>query len=228
MKIGAIDPVLAAVAEFYSLVVQAKAAGELEYPTLQKEHLMAWGCPYIDGDVVKYTALLENDKTSFADEIPAILVDVVAHLPNNAMGLSSLMGGLARSGCWRACLRTIEGAHALAVAICYFIDTLEESARLDKDVESDVLEIINAWLEPRRPWSKIPPVIAVATALFGSWWCDLALDDIVQGPPGQCHWEDVNFTAHVIAKDRPPFLPGLCPIQIDAELEHLPDMGISL
>jgi hypothetical protein len=227
-----LDPVLAAVAAFYSSVEQAERSGETKYPRLQKEHLLALGCPYVESDpfthldVVKYKALPRDNKALFGYTVPKLLVDVMAHLPDDALGVSSLLGGLARSGCWRACLERIESAHALAVAICYFIDTCADICALDTYVEKDVLKIINEWLAPLRPWSKLPPVIVVATELFGSWWCDLALDGVVQEPPGQGDWDDGYFTAHVIAKNRPPFLPGLCPIQIDVDLEQLPDLGM--
>jgi hypothetical protein len=226
------DPVLAAIDAFKAVVAQAKADGISTYPELQAEHLSALGCPYAQYhetagcDIVYYTALNKEYTRSFVAAAPALLAEVTARIPDDALGVTSLLGGLARSGCWRACLTEVETAHSLAVAICYFIDTYSDECALDAAVESDVLDILNDWLKPTESWIDLPPVLAVTTALFGSWWCDIALDSIEQDAPGSNHWADGSLTASAVAKDRPPFMPTVRPELPDIELAHLPDLGM--
>lgn len=136
----------------------------------------------------------------------------------------SLLAGVHRYGCWRACLSTEAGTRALACAILQYLDNYFGAYNLDVIAKPGVLEILNEWLQPQTPWSELPGVITVCRYMFGDSWCALSLPGDYLDSTGQFAGGD-DAIELLVRNARPAFLPGLSPTQIEDEMADLPDLG---
>lgn len=208
---------------FFADLAGANVPGSIEI-----RFLNLLGCPFSNSGVY-YTKPVERDHIlALNDVLPKVLTAIVARIPDFCSNVSSVLGAINRQGCLSSCLETREGAYAMAVGLCYFIDTLELHGSLDQDVAPDVLNLLSSWIKPAIEWDEIPSSRTVAAALFGEHWCHFKLTDDMDYLPGSAMWNSDWILAYIVAKERPPFLTGLCPAQDAIMSAPLPELGLSL
>lgn len=139
------------------------------------------------------------------------------HEDNPSM-VSSLLGGISLNGGWRSFLETEDDTYVLAHALLVYLQTYAPGFKLDAHIASSVCTILNEWLVPALPWEGLPGAAELARRLVGETWCSLALPDKLDQIVS--HRE---CAGDLLAEQRPPFLPGLCPAQSIVEAELLPE-----
>jgi hypothetical protein len=180
-------------------------------PSLDTSLLRLLGCPVSDSGI-KYTPPVSIDhQHACGDILPLLLTAIVSRLPAYSSSVSAVLAGINRQNCLYRFLDKPERAYALATGICYYIDTCATSG-LDQGVLQDVIELLNKWLKPLDEWMELPSAMEVATKLFGAPWCQLVLPDDVDYPPGSAMWSSTWLLCYVVARERPSFLPGICPL----------------
>jgi hypothetical protein len=188
------------------------------------ELLLKLGCPYdrqdASGESVKiYPVLSERDLPIVSRQLPRLLVATAGQLPANISDINVLLGCLLVHTDWRDCLAEEDTAYALAVALCFFLDT-ETASILDiltNDEKTNILRILNEWVKPDPAWVTLPRQRVVTEILFGAPWCHFALpyqQDVVQIEPTSVSKEVMR---KAIVGGQPPFMPGLCPQLSDME-----------
>lgn len=111
---------------------------------------------------------------------------------------------------------SVDQTYAMAVAILTYADAFWSQAKADVAASEPVCNMLNNWLKPATPWEKLPGDAEIAELLFGAAWILLA--------------DNENFVlADIVRRERPAFLPGLCPAQLQPGSATLPaDLGMAI
>jgi hypothetical protein len=138
----------------------------------------------------------------------------------------ALFAGLSRHNCWKQCLCTEESTRIFAFRILSFIETYLELSATEKALAPHIAKILSGWLS--LPDSiAMPGPITVCRNLFGNAWCSFFLPEDAIDDLGKS-WMLVVNIADIVARERPPFLPGLCPAQERQLVMSLPELDINL
>jgi hypothetical protein len=141
--------------------------------------------------------------------------------------LGQLLCGMERSQCWRVLTGTEEGAYLLATGLIGYVECYLESYKMDVATAPSICRILNTWLRPAVAWEQLPSIGVVCEHMFGSAWPALVLPDDQWGPAESAH-ADARLAVVLVLKDRPRFLPGLCPSQTAQTDVELPgDVGVA-
>jgi hypothetical protein len=142
-----------------------------------------------------------------------VLLDQVANrLGMYADDAPSILSGLYASGAWRRCILQESTAYNLAAVTLCHLETFSDDDGFNKLTQPAVCRLLNEWLRPPGRWNKVPDVESGVIHMFGDAWCAL------RDPAGQG-----GLTGAVVHRERPPFLPGLCPAQDGILSAPLPD-----
>lgn len=184
------------------------------------------GCPYTvknenGTDIMVRPKADPGMMTDIRQCIPLLLDAIIDHR-GHADDVASLLAGLHFAGWRETMLASESNAYTLAAASIYFMEAYDEySAILFLEVMPAACTILNEWLEPSVPisYAVSPSPRELCRLMFGDAWCDFVLTNV--------KWREV---VSFVRQSRPPFVPGLCPLQ-DAELElradeSLPDLGM--
>jgi hypothetical protein len=185
--------------------------------------LLALGCqsPPIGWNGVQSTTSTilptASDEALVGDVLRQLLRRIVQSALPYGTDNFSLLNGLHQNMRWLDCLHTDEDAYCLA-ALCLW----HASDRYDKSPKSRLVrgaielwltELLNAWLMPDSPYSKLPNIAEVGSALFGEAWYDFNVAQM-----GLLSGEVPGF----IYNARPPFRPGLLLTMPDTDISPLP------
>jgi hypothetical protein len=141
----------------------------------------------------------------------------------------SMVDGFVRNERWRDCIQDNERAYRFATALICFAMSREdylrgrfESAPNFKArlafwalVSPGAIAQVNEWLRPEQPFTEYPSSTELIKLVFGTAWYDLA---------GLVPFNDMDQVHDIIQAHRPPFLPGLLPVQLEQEVVALPTM----
>lgn len=174
--------------------------GDQVYGRLGPEFLDLLGCPYVSRDKTYFPVVEPANLGAARLAIPKILTALGSRALAR-VDVSSLVAGLNRNNCWGECLNRPDDAYALVLAVMIYIDMYHTEFELDVVVEPDVCELLTSWLRPSEPWTKIPTALEVCQHMFGEAWSGLASAE-----------EAVDLIIYEVRRQRPPFLPGLCPL----------------
>jgi hypothetical protein len=201
-----------------------------DVPVLPDTLLTALGCSHLhsrdDANPDWITpAKSDYDATIVQQVLPGLLVELTNvdkwdRLTSDS--ITSLFYGCDRCDCLSACLDTPSSAYALAAGVCGFLSIFSSNYILDDLAVEHVCNLLNVWLKPLVPWTSCPSVNVVASHLFGVDWCVVALPESA-GRLGASSVADRTSIIQAITKQRPPFLPGLLPAQIETMSVPLPD-----
>jgi hypothetical protein len=193
---------------------------EQDAPKVSAELFRMLGCPFEHDRRAALNVSLATVPDA-ADYLPAVLVAASSVWVDDAE-TTSLLGGISRAACLDTCIATVDGAYALAIALVKQIELSSMASKLDSYVTPDALSIMNDWLRPEESWSEFPSAYVLCQHLFGAPWCSLALPSSAKNRP----WSGEvvsEFACQVVSKQRPPFLPGVCPAQAGVISLQLPD-----
>jgi hypothetical protein len=134
----------------------------------------------------------------------------------------SLLTGAMRHNCVELNALKDKDARALADTILNFIGYFDND-EIDQQAAPFICVLLNEWLLPSSPWLVLPGPAAVCRAMFGEAWCNFLLPEIDFDTPGISSDLFQYDIAAIVKKERPPFLPGLCPGQKEPPLVTLPE-----
>jgi hypothetical protein len=179
-----------------------------------------FGCDHINeyGQFTTVPFITYAARTDAIACMPRVLSHLVELKPS-ALEIGSLLGGLWRFNCWEDLLTTEEDTRSLAIALVCYTGYYSSVSRVDVAVRENVRDMLNRWLQPATPWVYLPSALEVSRILFGDAWCEIALPDQCDIEPGE------TTIGQMVARDRPPFMPGICAVQnVDAPAD-LPVLG---
>jgi hypothetical protein len=134
----------------------------------------------------------------------------------------TLLDGLLKENRWRACLQDMDTATDFAILLAYFWNaSMASGAGVDllNSVIPRVCEVLNEWVRPANPFKPFdggrPVTYDLASEIFGSTWCALALDG---------HNISIWSTALIIHEQRPPVLAKLLPSHLQPTAVALPSL----
>lgn len=138
----------------------------------------------------------------------------------------ALLAGLGLHDCWQQCLQDEASARNLAVQLLQYIEGFSKTDLIYETADPHVAKILSAWLG--LPAAAVTPgPVTVCQSLFGDAWCSFYLPDGAIDAPGE-GWKMLAKIADIEDRERPPFLPGLCPSQDGILSVPLPeDLGFS-
>lgn len=187
-------------------------------PAISEQLARLLGCPYVGGRfselTVMYPGLPKHDITNARECLLRILT-LCAYGSGAMSGLPPLLIGLHQHGMLRETVEKESGARILAVALLLYVQAHWDEDLLDVAAAPVVVDLLNAWIAPAERWTNLPRHLDVATHLFGNAWTLLDLGNDF-------------YTGVVVAREKPPFLPGLC-LEQDralAESAELPCLGM--
>jgi hypothetical protein len=193
-------------------------------PRLGATLLTLLECPYMQiSNDTPYSVAPAEFCSEHEDEIrrilPTLLTGVLTHRQCDVStgNIASLLWGVDKHKLLDAFTVSEDTSYDLAIAILRFTG-FRSNHPLDEFVAPNVLSLLNTWAKPSVAWLTAPKHDVIARALFGTAWWDLA-----ERPS----WLNGGFTANIVERERPPFLPGLCPAQ-DALSVPLPESGFTL
>jgi hypothetical protein len=184
------------------------------------------GCPYIER-VRGVTQVLRSKPPHRESE--GLVYETLVHLLRtvvpeegffrNPEACFSVLAGLAFNDRWRQCLGSIDSAYLLAASLvefCLMSSTSNSGERLREDVSINVRHIIKEWAGlVIHSWDPPQPDM-IAIALFGGTWLDIAV--------GGTH--PYFEIPDAIRSQRPPFLAGLVPAQVEVAAISLPGLDV--
>jgi hypothetical protein len=191
--------------------IRSLASGEQH--KIQDSLLYRLGCAYLERSSGKLI-VPPTGAESHAEKGSALLLlapTIVSNLSLPVCSTSSVVDGLARGDCWRNCLDSEKLTYVLAAIMLDYVAGYYACFELEAHARQPALSILNAWLIPQAPYVKVPSAVDLARNIFGDAWCTLRLD---------C---DPRAIGSTIYKERPLFLPGLCPAQDVILSASLPD-----
>lgn len=201
--------------------------------------LFALGCPTMQGEAADRSIRYPERPT--ADTEPLIretLKRAMVFIATEMAGGSSrfvdgnyILVALSEQDRWADCLQSEEDAYALVILLQRFAfiadafinPLMATKANIDSDYFYEVSapkisKFLNVWLNPTTPFGEDCAGLTLESfrrAVFGDAWCDLVLtEDMVD-----------FFGEAVILTERPPFMPGLLPAQVDVVFEELPALN---
>jgi hypothetical protein len=203
------------------ILLDAAAAVSLEVSgyKLPVDFLHRIGCPFLLRETRSQAlpVVAAEDKAATLAALPHLLT--LVQIVGDRMAITdmhSILTGLHSAGGWEECLSAESTTYALAVSLYYAIGTFQYIEAQDWCAKPAVLQILNQWLKPGNAWVDVPVASEVAGAMFGEIWADLVIREIETSDMS-------SALCTLIEKERPSFLPGLCPAQ-DAILNvPLPD-----
>jgi hypothetical protein len=190
-------------------VATAVALGDKDYPKLGENLRIQLGCPYWNfvARTTAYPLLKTENRVAAQEALPRLLqlINIVGAQKVRMADTCALLMAIHGAGQWRDCLGDMDNAYGLAASICLVVEILSDpNFDLDaEDARPTVLALLNEWLDTDYDWNILHDKFFVAERLFGVAWCEVVLSDL------KLENDDGDLSA-VIAKERPPFLPGLC------------------
>lgn len=197
-------------------------------PEMGNALLARLGCPYLTSvGTIRWPDLAPADAEAAQDcivELLAAFVRARSEMQESDSDAISVLASLITHGWWRSCLESESGSHILAAAVLNYVEFHSPDVELSHATQPVVLEMLNAWVRPVKPWTEIPLGGIVAGHLFGEQWPSFALPDSCFDPDAD--YADTRVLASLIVlRDRPPFLPGLCHAAGAVQDIKLPDLG---
>jgi hypothetical protein len=135
---------------------------------------------------------------SAAHYLPRLLVSM-GHDHAYPADLIAILAGLSVNTCWNACLEGEDNAYALAASVVQYAEK-HTGFSMARAAVPAVCKLLNGWLAPSIPWEKLPKPEDLCKHLFGEAWCHF-------------NFPATSDTADRISRERPPFVPGVCPCQ---------------
>lgn len=191
---------------------------------LALDSLSALACPHLKGGRIKLwvpDAVSAHRQELRRKWMPVVLEAATQHRTHLPAELSAFLGSVALDEAWRTMLESETETRILANALLAYVDARAprfSSARqkstlvqLRAAVDPMVLEILNDWLKPIKPWTILPSSDELLSCCFGQGFSaihSLVGDDLCA----------------VVNQERPSFLAGLCPAQSTIRPVSLPDL----
>jgi hypothetical protein len=166
-----------------------------------------------------YGLKIPSMDTLGSDQIEALKVCIpqvfmkLAPRPAEPYNMITLLSGMHRYDCWRACLSTEDSTYAFAIAILVFVENFSWSREQDIGARVAVKEIVNAWLSPDNPWQALPGVGVLCEHMFGAAWCAMVMPDAAFSHVPGDDMKAARMACYLVERQRPPFLLGVCPAQ---------------
>jgi hypothetical protein len=227
MSIPPSHPVTVETDRYLATVTAAAALGCGDnYPHLDTDFIALLGGPYWNATTwtTAWSKVATGDLVVVQAALPRLIgiVNLVGIDNAHVADVCTLVAALYDAGRWRDCLADVSSAYALAASICLIVATQADSSSDGEntdEVQPALIAILNDWLDCEYAWPGPRYDVDVAERLFGSAWCEVAMSKV----GGDASTTD--FCA-LIGRDRPPFLPGLCPAQeLDLGIDLPPGMG---
>lgn len=198
-------------------------------PRINKGLLDLLECPYQARQSYRSNVIfpknIDSNRTAIQQCLPRLFL-AIGKQARPRVDVTSILSGLQRAQCWQDIIRTEEGAYLLAAALIGFIDAYNPSFAMDVVVAPAVRDMLNSWLRPETDWESLPTAGVVCAHFFGHAWAQFSL-------PADC-WTlggglltRLDVVRDLVLHVRPPFLPGLCQVQIVAPGVDLPELGIT-
>jgi hypothetical protein len=223
MTIDETHPLLVETASFLRLA----ALEGRDCPPMEKDFLRRLGCPTIDMGAALtfvYHHFAESDRHAAQTALPLLLASIELLGPHDAdvSEVHSLLLGIHRLGRWQACLDEEATTYSLASALCFSLGSLWTNEPDRAPVKDVIIGLLNQWLKPSVLWKELPDEDEMVRCTFGDAWAMLAKArlDAENNNDGA---EDPRYMSSMIERERPPFLPGLCPAQGAMLSVPLPD-----
>lgn len=154
--------------------------------------------------------------------LPVLLKLVIQKHDLESVTLASLLHGVHVNAMLPIFLQDEDSTYDLTVAILLYTEFYEPSYPLDAHLKGLLCEVLNTWLQPETPWLELPRADVLAQYLFGDALC-LFIDGTINH--SQDEDDDIGSKlGDLVAKIRPPFLPGRCPAQDIVMAAVLPEM----
>jgi hypothetical protein len=213
MTLAIDNPILVATQKFLARY-KAKGFAYIESPLLT---LM--GCPADDSrDEFNFWRQLPDP--SFEDmETIQFCYPKLLSLSEGWLADTALIAIAGRHGLWAVCLDNEEHTRKLTSCVLRYLQRYHYNCDIFYDHYAPfVCTLLNEWVKPCIPWCELPTTLSVCRQLFGDGWCTLLSNNgnIVSMNP-------VPHLAAIVARERPPFLPGLCTAQDNVMSVPLPD-----
>jgi hypothetical protein len=166
--------------------------------------------------------LLDEDDPAGADDVfrRHVLVQAIGLAPNaflDATDKYALMAAFMANARWRDCLLPGGAPHGLASMLIWQMKSMDRSSE-GEDRMTDTINLAQQWIGGERldPWRNPNKAIEVfSRALFGDWWWDLR----------QPQYDTELDVHHIVANERPPFLPSMLPEVSPVDLSQpLPEL----
>jgi hypothetical protein len=139
----------------------------------------------------------------------SLLIAIAPH-PWAAKQLAPVLSGISCNRGLTDCLETEEGAYAMATALTGYLEHYRDGCHLDMATAYQVLVLLNEWAMPAERWSMLPSPGDFCRRIFSEAWCSIALPNGAYILPEQSESRQ-RVVADMLVRDRPPFLPGMCP-----------------
>jgi hypothetical protein len=192
------------------------------------ELLLSLGCVCQEGAYGSATLIYSNDPADKDGARQCLSLVVAKMLASDARGapeMVSLLSGAMRGTLGVAPASALQ-AYELSALALLFIDAYMPGDKLDHAVGLGLCLVLDAWLKPASPWTKLPGTGEVARLMFGEAFCALRLPDCVEDQKSLTIMPTGGFAGDIVWRERPLFLPGLCPAQGDILGTQLPvDLG---
>jgi hypothetical protein len=181
-------------------------------------------CPYRDnGSGILFDPVAEDspewcDITSGIRKLLGSFIDV-----KNRNGNASILFGAMYYNCLPDYRHDVNAAYAVSTAILFYLEDYMPGNPVDTYVESRILALLDDWLKPATAWAGRPDLSEVCRRFFGAAWCALALPADVDEKSISGVYRNRGFSVEqLVAKQRPPFMPGLCTQQDVGTAAKLP------
>jgi hypothetical protein len=183
------------------------------------------GCTYVVYDRGTSTNLIVNPDFRSEDLsvvkycIEQLFEVVVAQSSRGGINVTGLLTGIIRYDMWRKFLSTASSAYQLAIGLLVFSDTYAHDYQVDVVTAPLVCHLLNEWIQPVVQWEELPSATDIAAHLFGNAWLSIVEVPLADGLP--------ISISKLVALERPPFLPGMCPAQEDILSAPLPELDFT-
>jgi hypothetical protein len=186
-------------------------------PVIGTGLLALLGCPYLGGAGIRTRTHKPSVDVEVEDREDASICIVRLLTASQGMPVTetiSLLVGLSRRQALAYALSTERSSYALACAVLQFIEDDRAKTRFNKYAAPFVRDILNDWIHLEAPRSQLPVASYVVRHLFGEAWSMFAEND-------------TGLLCNLVARQRPPFLPGLCPPQDRVLSAPLPQLEMA-
>jgi hypothetical protein len=203
--------------------------------------MFALGCPTMQAQgtsrVIRYPDIsgAENEPL-----IRDVLKQALAYVATKAKGSSTrfidgnyILVLLSEKDRWLDCVQCADDAYALMILLQRFAvvsdmitNPPDPTAPLTLEIDyfrqvgaPRVATLLNGWLKPVVPFSDACASLTIDVlrrSVFGDAWCDLVLTDDIPD----------FFGDDLILSERPPFMPGILPDQLEQPNAQLPTLDI--
>lgn len=185
-------------------------------------------CPYLSPKGIEFECegLLESERADLQKYLPLLLTDMVrgSSLDDSFI---ALLVGIQEYGCQPGYPVAACDGHALARVLIHYVGAFN-SQEMELFAVRHIIDLLNAWVKPDVPWVCLPGVMTLCRTIYGHDWCSMFLPDCHDTVGAYCQISVGFEIDHIIRKEKPPFMPGLCPEQDAVIRVPLPDLGMSL